>query len=65
MDIELNKLNARHANEMELLNKEIIKRIQIDLDGKENKIKTLERFIDLFVPIRIQSQISETLSAIL
>lgn len=65
MDIELNQLNARHANEMELLNKEIIKRIQIDLDGKENKIKTLERFIDLFVPIRIQSQISETLSAIL
>ena len=65
LEIELNKLNAQHANEMEQMNKEIIKKIQIDLDGKENKIKTLERFIDLFVPIRIQSQLSETLGAVL
>ena len=27
LEIELNKLNAQHANEMELLNKEIIKKI--------------------------------------
>jgi len=42
-----------------------IDKIHADLDKKEGKLQTVERFIDRYVPIRIQSQISETLGSIL
>ena len=40
-------------------------KINLDLDTKESKIRTLEQFIDRYIPIRVQSQISETLGAVL
>jgi uncharacterized protein YlxP (DUF503 family) len=43
----------------------LIDKIHADLDKKESKLQTVERFIDRYVPIRIQSQISETLGSIL
>ena len=42
-----------------------LKVITTDLDKKQNKIQTVEQFIDRYIPIRIQSQISETLGAVL
>ena len=35
-----------------------------DLDNHLNKIKTMEHFIDKYIPIRVQQLISETISAI-
>ena len=40
-------------------------KIYDNLDTKENKIGSLERFVEFYVPLTIQSQISETLSVIL
>lgn len=42
-----------------------INKINQDLDKKEAKIMTIESFIDRFIPIRIQSQISESLGSCL
>ena len=35
------------------MNRDIIKKIQENLDSKENKIGSLERFVEFYVPIRI------------
>ena len=35
-----------------------------DLDAHLNKIKTMEHFIDKYIPIRVQQLISETIAAI-
>jgi hypothetical protein len=47
------------------MNRDIIRKIQENLDFKENKIGSLERFVEFYIPITIQSQLSETLSVIL
>ena len=47
------------------MNRDIIRKIQENLDFKENKIGSLERFVEFYIPISIQSQLSETLSVIL
>ena len=39
--------------------------MQKDLDNKTNQFNTVENFVEKYIPIRIQSMISETLSAIL
>ena len=36
-----------------------------NLDQKEVKLRSVERFVNLFLPIRCQTQISETLGACL
>ena len=35
-----------------------------DLDAHLNKIKTMEHFIDKYIPIRVQQLIGETIAAI-
>ena len=35
------------------------------MDIKDNQIKTVENFIEKYVPIRVQSQISEILNEVL
>lgn len=42
-----------------------IDRINDRLDENKSRALTIERFIDKFIPIQIQSQLSETLRAIL
>ena len=39
-------------------------RIHNDLDGQLNKIKTMEHFIDKYIPIRVQQLIGETVVAV-
>ena len=39
--------------------------MQKDLDEKTNQFNTVENFVEKYIPIRIQSQISETLGCIL
>ena len=39
--------------------------MQKELDEKTNQFNTVENFVEKYIPIRIQSQISETLSAVL
>lgn len=43
---------------------EIVK-MQKEIDEKTNQFNTVENFVEKYIPIRIQSQISETLGAIL
>lgn len=38
---------------------------QVELDEKTNQFNTVENFVEKFIPIRIQSQISETLASFL
>ena len=38
--------------------------INNDLDVQLNKIKSMEHFIDKYVPIRVQQLIGETLAAV-
>lgn len=38
---------------------------QIELDEKTNQFNTVENFVEKYIPIRIQSQISETLNSVL
>lgn len=64
-DIDINKMNSSIFEEHDRMNREIIKKIQENLDFKENKIGCLERFVEFYIPITIQSQLSETLSVIL
>lgn len=64
-DIDINKMNTSIFEEHDRMNREIIKKIQENLDFKENKIGSLERFVEFYIPITIQSQLSETLSVIL
>ena len=64
-DIDINKMNSSIFEEHDRMNREIIKKIQENLDFKENKIGSLERFVEFYIPITIQSQLSETLSVIL
>ena len=45
--------------------KVIMDKIKNNIDAKENKLQTIERFIEKYIPITIQSQISETLGAVL
>jgi len=42
-----------------------LERVKNSLDTKENTIKTMEHFIDKYIPIRIQQQLGETLQAVL
>lgn len=39
--------------------------MQKELDEKTNQFNTVENFVEKYIPIRIQSQISETLSVVL
>ena len=64
-DIDINKMDSSIFEEHDRMNREIIKKIQENLDFKENKIGSLERFVEFYIPITIQSQLSETLSVIL
>ena len=43
----------------------LVAKMQSDLDLKTNQFNTVENFVEKYVPIRIQSQISETLEAVL
>lgn len=38
---------------------------QVELDQKTNQFNTVENFVEKYIPIRIQSQISETLGQVL
>ena len=38
---------------------------EVELDQKTNQFNTVENFVEKYIPIRIQSQISETLSQVL
>ena len=42
-----------------------IRGLQVDLDNKTNQFNTVENFVEKYIPIRIQSQISETLASVL
>mmetsp|Transcript_681 Transcript_681/g.734 ORF Transcript_681/g.734 Transcript_681/m.734 type:complete len:119 (+) Transcript_681:960-1316(+) len=44
---------------------EDMKKVHEELDTRTNQFNTVENFIEKYVPIRIQSQISETLSSFL
>ncbi|CDW88205.1 UNKNOWN [Stylonychia lemnae] len=44
---------------------EEIHKMQRELDEKTNQFNTVENFVEKYIPIRIQSQISETLACIL
>jgi hypothetical protein len=39
--------------------------MQKELDEKTNQFNTVENFVEKYIPIRIQSQISETLGCVL
>ncbi len=54
-DIDINKMNSSIFEEHDRMNREIIKKIQENLDFKENKIGSLERFVEFYIPITIQS----------
>jgi len=58
-------MNSSIFLEHDRMNRDIIRKIQENLDFKENKIGSLERFVEFYIPITIQSQLSETLSVIL
>jgi len=53
--IEIQKVDATNSKEELDIIHERIDKIHNDLDKKESKIQTVERFIDRYVPIRIQS----------
>ena len=36
-----------------------------NLDNKENQLKTIEHFVDRYIPIRVQKQIAENLMSVL
>ena len=40
-------------------------KINQELDEKTNQFNTVENFVEKYIPLRIQSQISETLGAVL
>lgn len=42
-----------------------IHKTQVELDEKTNQFNTVENFVEKYIPIRIQSQISETLGSFL
>ncbi len=42
-----------------------IHKTQVELDEKTNQFNTVENFVEKYIPIRIQSQISETLGQVL
>ena len=42
-----------------------IHKTQLELDEKTNQFNTVENFVEKYIPIRIQSQISETLNSVL
>ncbi len=66
---KINKIQELKSDRTETLNvkeevQQVLQSINIDLDKKENKLRTLEMFIDKYVNIRIQTMISDTLNAV-
>ena len=43
----------------------MLAKVYNDLDTKAGSLQVIERFVDVYVPIRMQQQIGETLKAVL
>ena len=64
-DIKEVKIDKSRYEEQTLAYDNKFDKICTTNDDQEFHIRTMERFIDKYIPIRIQSQISETLGAVL
>lgn len=63
--VELRKVNTYTLEENMIEMRKKIDRLNDRLDENKSKSLTIERFVEKFIPIQIQSQLSETLRAVL
>ena len=62
METKLDKSEYQdHGTQLE----KMLAKVYNDLDTKAGSLQVIERFVDVYVPIRMQQQIGETLKAVL
>ena len=64
-ELQINKADFKDTKGTITDVRALIFKVNQDMDSKAVRIQALEKFVDSYIPIRIQSQISETLQACL